>query len=54
MQDQELDLSFNYWEGAVAAEGTIESRAPSGHGYAELTGYTKRGIAVPEKTPTTR
>lgn len=32
---QELDVSFRYWEGAVAVAGT-----PPGRGYVELTGYT--------------
>jgi predicted secreted hydrolase len=38
--DQELNLSFRYWEGAVAASGTGEGAATvSGRGYVELTGY---------------
>jgi predicted secreted hydrolase len=38
--DQELDLSFRYWEGAVSVSGTGESGAPAaGRGYVELTGY---------------
>ncbi|MGE0158550.1 MAG: lipocalin-like domain-containing protein [Gemmatimonadales bacterium] len=38
--DQELDLSFRYWEGAVSVRGTGEGGAPvSGRGYVELTGY---------------
>ena len=37
---QELDLSFRYWEGAVAVRGTGEgSRPVTGRGYVELTGY---------------
>jgi predicted secreted hydrolase len=35
LADQELDVSFRYWEGAVAVAGT-----QSGRGYVELTGYT--------------
>src|SRR5262249_54410751 len=35
LADQELDVSFRYWEGAVRAEGP----ALSAHGYLELTGY---------------
>jgi predicted secreted hydrolase len=34
LADQELDVSFRYWEGAVAVAGT-----QSGRGYVELTGY---------------
>jgi predicted secreted hydrolase len=38
--DQELDLSFRYWEGAVAVGGSGEGGTPvSGRGYVELTGY---------------
>jgi len=40
LADQELDLAFRYWEGAVALEGTRAGRPVSGQGYAELTGYT--------------
>jgi len=37
LADQELDVSFRYWEGAVAVSGSIE-----GQGYVEMTGYTER------------
>jgi predicted secreted hydrolase len=38
--DQELDLSFRYWEGAVSVTGSGEGGAAvSGRGYVELTGY---------------
>ena len=37
--DQELDVSFRYWEGAVRVEGRASDRAISGRGYLELTGY---------------
>lgn len=36
LRDQELDLSFRYWEGAVRVTG---EEGPSGRGYVELTGY---------------
>ncbi len=40
LADQELDLSFRYWEGAVAVRGTGASGAAvRGRGYVELTGY---------------
>jgi predicted secreted hydrolase len=39
LADQELDVSFRYWEGAVAVEGTRRSAPVRGHGYVELTGY---------------
>ncbi len=34
LQDQELPLSFRYWEGAVKVQGSA-----TGQGYVELTGY---------------
>lgn len=37
LADQELDVSFRYWEGAVAVTG-----AADGRGYVEMTGYTVR------------
>lgn len=40
LADQELDVSFRYWEGAVAVEGTRAGRPVRGRGYVELTGYT--------------
>ena len=39
LADQELDVSFRYWEGAVAIEGSRQGRPVRGHGYVELTGY---------------
>jgi len=39
LPDQELDLSFRYWEGAVSTQGTSDGIAITGHGYVELTGY---------------
>jgi len=38
--DQELDLAFRYWEGAVVATGTRSGRPVHGNGYVELTGYS--------------
>jgi predicted secreted hydrolase len=40
LADQELDVSFRYWEGAVHFSGEHNGRAVSGNGYIELTGYT--------------
>jgi len=38
--DQELDVSFRYWEGAVQVSGAGEGGLPvEGRGYVELTGY---------------
>jgi predicted secreted hydrolase len=37
--DQELEVSFLYWEGAVDVTGTQQGRPVSGRGYVEMTGY---------------
>ncbi len=42
LADQELDVSFRYWEGAVTVRGIGDSRAVSGRGYVELVGYDER------------
>lgn len=39
LADQELDVSFRYWEGAVQVRGGRQGRVLSGNGYIELTGY---------------
>lgn len=39
MADQELNLTFTYWEGAVSIHGEQAGKAVSGNGYVELTGY---------------
>ena len=39
LADQELDVSFRYWEGAVEVTGTHHGRKVQGKGYVELTGY---------------
>ncbi|MBA3708856.1 MAG: carotenoid 1,2-hydratase [Planctomycetes bacterium] len=36
LADQELDVGFRYWEGAVEVRS---GGRPAGHGYVELTGY---------------
>jgi predicted secreted hydrolase len=43
LADQELDVSFRYWEGAVEVTGTHRGRPVKGHGYVELTGYQASG-----------
>jgi predicted secreted hydrolase len=40
LNDQELDLTIRYWEGAIRATGTRNATPITGTGYAELTGYT--------------
>ena len=37
--DQEMDVSFVYWEGSTQISGTMRGEAVQGRGYAELTGY---------------
>ncbi|HVP20972.1 MAG TPA: lipocalin-like domain-containing protein [Anaerolineaceae bacterium] len=37
--DQELRLSFTYWEGAVQVQGAQNGKHLAGSGYVELTGY---------------
>jgi len=47
--DQELDIAFLYWEGAVdvfSADGEA-SDDPIGRGYVELVGYAEGGSAGP-------
>jgi predicted secreted hydrolase len=39
LADQELNLSFVYWEGAVQLRGTQAGQPVTGNGYVELTGY---------------
>jgi predicted secreted hydrolase len=41
LADQELNVSFIYWEGAVKVEGKRGEQAVSGKGYVELTGYAQ-------------
>ena len=41
LADQELNVSFIYWEGAVQLSGTRAGKAVNGYGYVELTGYAK-------------
>ena len=43
IENQELDVSLRYWEGAVRVEGTSNGRPVSGSGYVELTGYADSG-----------
>lgn len=42
LADQELELGFRYWEGAVEFTGTAAGRPVTGRGYVELTGYGDR------------
>jgi predicted secreted hydrolase len=40
LADQELNVSYAYWEGAVKISGTIHGVPVNGSGYVELTGYS--------------
>lgn len=40
LADQELNLSYAYWEGAVGVSGTRNGMNVAGNGYVELTGYS--------------
>jgi predicted secreted hydrolase len=46
LADQELNLTFRYWEGAVRVTGTQALSSLAGRGYVELTGY---GDPVPSE-----
>lgn len=39
LADQELNVSFVYWEGAVRGQGVRQGRPVTGYGYVEMTGY---------------
>ena len=39
LTDQELTVSYAYWEGAVRVEGERAGRTVRGNGYIEMTGY---------------
>jgi predicted secreted hydrolase len=39
LADQELNVSYTYWEGAVRISGEQAGSAISGSGYVEMTGY---------------
>jgi predicted secreted hydrolase len=41
INDQELNVSYRYWEGAVSVNGTKNGKPISGQGYVELAGYKK-------------
>jgi len=41
IKDQEMDLFFQYWEGAVFISGTMNGEIIEGFGYVELTGYAQ-------------
>ncbi len=44
LDDQEMNVSFVYWEGAVSYVGTMDGEPVGGRGYVELTGYAAEGF----------
>jgi predicted secreted hydrolase len=40
LADQELNVSYSYWEGAVHVQGQRLGQPVTGNGYVELTGYS--------------
>jgi predicted secreted hydrolase len=40
LRDQEMKVSYIYWEGAVNATGRMADAPVEGRGYVELTGYS--------------
>lgn len=38
-EEQELDVSVRYWEGAVQVDGSANGTSITGNGYVEMTGY---------------
>ncbi len=47
VRDQEMRVSFRYWEGALAVSGTAAGAPVRGRGFAELTGYADAGGRAP-------
>ena len=41
LADQEMAVSYTYWEGAAKVEGTRARKPIAGNGYVELTGYAR-------------
>lgn len=41
LENQELNVSYSYWEGAVSVQGYVGEHNVDGSGYAELTGYAQ-------------
>jgi len=45
--DQELNLSFRYWEGAARVSGSAGAAPVTGYGHVELTGYAPDAVTIP-------
>ena len=44
IDDQEMDVTFSYYEGATVVRGTMNGAPVAGRGYVELTGYGEGGF----------
>ena len=44
IDDQEMDVTFSYYEGATVVRGTVNGEPVAGRGYVELTGYGEGGF----------
>ena len=44
IDDQEMDVTFSYYEGATVVRGTMNGEPVAGRGYVELTGYGQGGF----------
>ena len=44
IDDQEMDVTFSYYEGATVVRGTMNGEPVAGRGYVELTGYGEGGF----------
>jgi predicted secreted hydrolase len=40
LANQEMNLSYSYWEGAVKVTGVVSGQDVNGNGYVEMTGYS--------------
>ena len=54
VRDQEMNLSFRYWEGAVRVEGEGVAGPVTGRGFVELTGYGEEAEGRGERGASTR
>ncbi|NIS44519.1 MAG: carotenoid 1,2-hydratase, partial [Aliifodinibius sp.] len=41
MANQEMNVSYIYWEGAVQVSGERNGQSVAGNGYVEMTGYAR-------------
>ena len=51
LDDQEMDATVRYWEGAVDVRGSIGGREAAGVGYLEMTGYARTPAGARDRPP---